>query len=44
VLGSMVLLLLAPIAASIAVWLRHNDPGVIGVGAGADSSLSQAET
>ena len=43
VLTVMVLLLLAPIAAGIAVWLRHEDPGEVRLGSGADGSLNQAE-
>ena len=33
----MVVLLLAPIGLGIVVWLRHNDPDEIGLGAGADN-------
>ena len=33
----MVVLLLAPIGLGIVVWLRHNDPDEIGLGAGAEN-------
>ncbi len=40
VLTTMVLLLLAPIMAGIAIWLRHDESGAVGLGGGADGSLS----